>query len=126
MLASLLFALKKLVATVVLPPNGPLLLSAAGLLLARRHARLGYAVAWAGLLMLVGLSTPLVSGWLERSTYVNGDATATSRAHRQSSFSAAAPTESGGLRRRNGQRAGAGTTARRRQACHMSAACRCW
>lgn len=73
MLASLLFALKKLVSLLLLPPNGPLLLSAAGLLLARRHARLGYAVAWAGLLMLVGLSTPLVSGWLERSTYVNGN-----------------------------------------------------
>ncbi|MBP6097416.1 MAG: YdcF family protein [Methyloversatilis sp.] len=74
MLASLLFALKKLVSLLLLPPNGPLLLSAAGLLLVRRHARLGYAVAWAGLLLIVALSTPLISGWLERSTYVGSDA----------------------------------------------------
>ena len=74
MLASLLFALKKLVALLLLPPNGPLLLSAAGLLLVRRHARLGYTVAWAGLLILVALSTPLISGWLERPTYVGNAA----------------------------------------------------
>lgn len=74
MLASLLFALKKIVALLLLPPNGPLLLSAAGLLLVRRHARLGTTVAWAGLLMLVALSTPLISGGLERSTYVGSDA----------------------------------------------------
>ena len=74
MLASLLFALKKLVALLRLPPDGPLLLSAAGLLLVRRHARLGYTVAWAGLLVLVALSTPLISGWLERFTYVGNDA----------------------------------------------------
>lgn len=72
--ASLLFALKKLVALLLLPPNGPLLLSAAGLLLMRRRARLGYTVAWIGLLMLLALGMPLISGWLERSTYVGSDA----------------------------------------------------
>ena len=74
MLASLLFALKKLVALLLLPPNGPMLLSAAGLLLARRRARLGHALAWTGLLMLVALSMPLVSGWLEQSVYAGNNA----------------------------------------------------
>jgi uncharacterized SAM-binding protein YcdF (DUF218 family) len=69
MLASLLFVLKKLVATVVLPPLGPLLVSASGLLLRRRHPRTGSTLAWAGLIALGLLGMPVVSGPLERSTY---------------------------------------------------------
>lgn len=69
MLASLLFVLKKLVATLVLPPLGPLLLSASGLLLRPRRPRTGSTLAWAGLIALALLGMPVVSGWLERSTY---------------------------------------------------------
>ncbi|AOF82002.1 hypothetical protein BSY238_1326 [Methyloversatilis sp. RAC08] len=69
MLASLLFALKKLLSTVLLPPVSPLLVSTCGLLLRRRHPRTGAALAWSGLIALWLLATPVVSGWLERSTY---------------------------------------------------------
>lgn len=69
MLASLLFALKKLLSTVLLPPVGPLLASTFGLLLRRRHPRTGTVLAWSGLIALWLLATPVVSGWLERSTY---------------------------------------------------------
>ncbi|MDP3874376.1 MAG: YdcF family protein [Methyloversatilis sp.] len=70
MLASLLFALKKLLSILLLPPVSPLLVSTFGLLLRRRHPRTGMAFAWSGLIALWLLATPLVSGWLERSTYV--------------------------------------------------------
>jgi uncharacterized SAM-binding protein YcdF (DUF218 family) len=69
MLASLLFALKKLLSTVLLPPVGPLLASSFGLLLRRRHPRTGTVLAWSGLIALWLLATPVVSSWLERSTY---------------------------------------------------------
>ncbi len=70
MLASLLFVLKKLVSVLLLPPVSPLLLSAAGLLIRRRHARTGIALAWTGLALILALSMPVVSGRLERSTYL--------------------------------------------------------
>ncbi len=76
MLASLLFVLKKLVAALLLPPASPLMISAAGLLLALRHRRTGLALAGGGLLLLYALCTPALSGWLERSTYMT-DATGT-------------------------------------------------
>lgn len=70
MLASLLFALKKLLSTLLLPPVSPLLASTLGLLLRRRHPRTGMSLAWGGLTALWLLATPVVSDWLERSTYV--------------------------------------------------------
>ena len=45
MLASLLFALKKLLSTLLLPPVSPLLASTLGLLLRRRHPRTGAVLA---------------------------------------------------------------------------------
>lgn len=69
MLASLLFTLKKLLSTLLLPPVSPLLVSTLGLLLRRRHPRTGTVLAWSGLIALWLLATPVVSGWLERSTY---------------------------------------------------------
>lgn len=53
----------------MLPPAAPLLLSAAGLAVLRRHRRSGIALAAAGLLIIYALCTPLLAGWLERSTY---------------------------------------------------------
>jgi len=46
---------------VVLPPTGPLLLAVAGLLVLRRSWRWGRLLAWAGVLLLVALSTPIVA-----------------------------------------------------------------
>lgn len=60
-----MFALKKLLAALLLPPLGPLLLVAAGLLLVgarRRGTRLlGFALAWGGALFLAALSLPPVA-----------------------------------------------------------------
>lgn len=70
MLASLLFALKKVMSALLLPPVSPLLVSTLGLLLRRRHPRSGTTLAWSGLIVLWLLATPVVSGWLERTTYV--------------------------------------------------------
>lgn len=61
-----LFLLKKLLAALVLPPTGPLLLAIAGALLARRLPRLGRAMLWAGLLSLLALSLHPVSDRLLR------------------------------------------------------------
>jgi uncharacterized SAM-binding protein YcdF (DUF218 family) len=53
-----MFFLKKLVSALLLPPLGPLLLIAAGLLLLRRHPRAGKLMAWGGLLTALLLVTP--------------------------------------------------------------------
>jgi len=53
-----MFLLKKLLATLVLPPAGPLLLAVLGLLLLRRWPRFGKALAWSGLVLLWLLATP--------------------------------------------------------------------
>jgi len=58
------FLFKKLVATLLLPPAGPLLLAALGLLLVRRRPRLGKALAWSGIGLLWLLATPVVSHML--------------------------------------------------------------
>lgn len=55
------FYTKKILALMVLPPAGPLLLAAAGLLFLRRRPALGKALAWAGVLVLFALSLPMVS-----------------------------------------------------------------
>lgn len=61
-----LFWLKKIVAALVLPPLGPLLVVAAGLLALRRHRRVGLTLAWGGLALALALATPASVGWLLR------------------------------------------------------------
>ena len=56
--------LKPILATLVLPPLGPLLLAALGWLLAWRHRRTGLAVVAAGLLSLAVLASHTVALWL--------------------------------------------------------------
>lgn len=65
-----MFALKKILSALVLPPLGPLLTIALGLLLWRRLPRLGRWLAWCGTLALVTLSMPLVGRMLLASTEV--------------------------------------------------------
>lgn len=61
---SFLFLVKKLLSVIVLPPLMPLLWVAAGLLLLRRHRRLGLAIAWGGVLVALALSVPSAVGLL--------------------------------------------------------------
>jgi uncharacterized SAM-binding protein YcdF (DUF218 family) len=58
---------RKVLAALVLPPTGPLLLALAGLALLGRRPRLGRASAWAGVGSLLLLSLPVVSHALLRS-----------------------------------------------------------
>jgi uncharacterized SAM-binding protein YcdF (DUF218 family) len=60
------FWIKKALTVVVLPPNGPLLLAFAGLLMLSRRPRVGRAFVSLGFLTLLVLSTPFVSIALER------------------------------------------------------------
>jgi uncharacterized SAM-binding protein YcdF (DUF218 family) len=55
------FYLKKLIAALVLPPTGPVLVALLGLWLARRHRRLGSGIAILMLLSLVALALPPVA-----------------------------------------------------------------
>jgi uncharacterized SAM-binding protein YcdF (DUF218 family) len=59
--------LKALLKQLVLPPTGPLLVSAFGLALVRSHPRLGRALAFVGILSLLLLSMPVVSNLLRQS-----------------------------------------------------------
>jgi uncharacterized SAM-binding protein YcdF (DUF218 family) len=52
---------KKILSALVLPPAGPLLLSALGLLLMRRWPRFGKTLAWSGVILLWLLATPIVA-----------------------------------------------------------------
>ncbi len=61
------FLLKKLLAALILPPAGPLLLAALGLLLARRRPRLGRGLAWLAVAALWLLSTAAVTEPLLRA-----------------------------------------------------------
>ena len=56
--------LKALVKTLVLPPTGPLLLAATGLVLLTRFPRMGRAFAVTGVTLLLVLSVPIVAGSL--------------------------------------------------------------
>lgn len=56
-----MFLLKKILTALALPPAGPLLLAALGLLLLRRRPRLGRFLAWGGLVLLWLLATPAVT-----------------------------------------------------------------
>jgi uncharacterized SAM-binding protein YcdF (DUF218 family) len=62
-----LFLVKKVLTTVALPPVGPLLLALAGLALLGRYPRWGRTLAWAGILVLLVLSLPVVSHLLLRA-----------------------------------------------------------
>lgn len=57
---------KAVVKALVLPPTGPLLLAAAGLLLAGRHPRAGRWVAGGGVALLLLISIPAVAVALQR------------------------------------------------------------
>ncbi len=50
--------------TLVLPPMGPLLLAAIGLVLVRRHPRTGRTFAATGVILLLALSMPIVAHFL--------------------------------------------------------------
>lgn len=65
-LALVLFWSKKLLAAAILPPLGPLLLIALGLLLLRHRPRAGRVLAWSGLATNLLLITPASVGWLAR------------------------------------------------------------
>lgn len=58
------FFLRKLLTGLILPPVGPILVAAAGLLLLKRLPRFGRVLAWTGVLTLLALSLPLVSNAL--------------------------------------------------------------
>lgn len=53
--------LKKILSALALPPAGPLILAALGLLLMRRWPRVGKTLAWSGIALLWLLATPLVA-----------------------------------------------------------------
>lgn len=56
-----MFLIKKLIGSFLLPPLGPLLLVACGLLITRRRRVLGLSLAWSGVALLFALSTPGVA-----------------------------------------------------------------
>src|ERR1700716_2870490 len=56
-----LFFVRKVVAALVLPPSGPLIVALGGLFRLGRRPRLGRALAWLGLTSLLLLSMPAVS-----------------------------------------------------------------
>lgn len=62
-----LFIAKKIIAALVLPPTGPLLVALIGLALLARRPKLGAALAWVGVLSLLALSLPSVWGALLHS-----------------------------------------------------------
>lgn len=62
-----MFLLKKILAPLMLPPGGPLLLALLGLVLARRRPRLGYSLVVLAVATLWALSTPWVANELLRS-----------------------------------------------------------
>jgi uncharacterized SAM-binding protein YcdF (DUF218 family) len=59
--------LKAIAKSLVLPPAGLLLLALLGLMLSRRFPRSGRGMAWSGVVLLLGLSIPAISGLLIRS-----------------------------------------------------------
>jgi uncharacterized SAM-binding protein YcdF (DUF218 family) len=59
--------IKQLVKWTILPPNGPLIVVIAGLAVAARNPGRGIRIAWAGLVALVVLSTPITGAMLMRA-----------------------------------------------------------
>lgn len=66
-----MFLIKKLLSSILLPPIGPLLLVACGLLIARRRRTLGLNLAWGGLALLFALSTPSVADLLMQTLRIH-------------------------------------------------------
>ncbi len=64
-----MFLLKKIVAALMLPPAGPLLVAAAGLWLCRRRPRIGHILVALGLGMLLLFSTPWIASELLHSLH---------------------------------------------------------
>ncbi|MBK7662121.1 MAG: YdcF family protein [Sterolibacteriaceae bacterium] len=62
-----LLLLKRVLAALVLPPAGPVLLALLGVMLARRLPRLGRRLFWLGMLSSLALATPFVANLLVRS-----------------------------------------------------------
>jgi uncharacterized SAM-binding protein YcdF (DUF218 family) len=60
MYSDLLFLAKKLASVILLPPMLPVVFILAGLVLVGRSRRLGLSLAWLGLAVLLGFSTPVV------------------------------------------------------------------
>ena len=56
-----MFLAKKILSALILPPAGPLLLAALGLLLLRSRPRFGRVLAWSGFAALWLLSTPILT-----------------------------------------------------------------
>jgi uncharacterized SAM-binding protein YcdF (DUF218 family) len=56
-----LFAFKKVITVLVLPPTGPLILALVGLTLLSAKPMVGRLLAWLGVLLLLALSLPFVS-----------------------------------------------------------------
>jgi len=69
-MSATLFLLKKIVAVLVLPPTGPLLLTLAGLLLARRWQRVSKWLIWGGVASLLVLSLPTTATLLARAVTI--------------------------------------------------------
>lgn len=65
-----MFLLKKIVAALILPPAGPLLVAATGLWLCRHRPRFGHVLVALGLGMLLLFSTPWIASELLRSLQV--------------------------------------------------------
>lgn len=60
------FLLKKFLSAILLPPALPLLCAALGLLMLRRHPRMGRVLVWSGLLSIWLLSTPIAVDLIAR------------------------------------------------------------
>jgi len=67
-----LFLIKKILAALVLPPTGPLILAFLGLALLKAKPRLGQTLAWVGALTLLALCLPIVSDTLLRTVSQGG------------------------------------------------------
>ena len=63
--------IKKLISSLLLPPIGPLLLIACGLLIAHRRRTLGLSLAWGGAFVLFALSTPSVAELLMQTLRIH-------------------------------------------------------
>lgn len=66
-----MFFIKKLISSFLLPPIGPLLIVACGLLIMRRRRILGLGMAWSGLAILFTLSTPGAAGVLMKTLLIH-------------------------------------------------------
>ena len=69
-MSATLFLLEKIVAALVMPPTGPLLLAMAGLLVMRRSPRLGKVCAWTGIVSVLVLSLPVTATLLGRAVSI--------------------------------------------------------